>query len=32
MIENVSFTIDGLNDYIHWQTQDRKTLNKIDKP
>ena len=31
MIENVSFTLDGLNDYIHWQTQDRKTLNKINK-
>ena len=31
MIETVSFTLEGLNEYIYWQMQDRKTLNKINK-
>ena len=31
MIENVGFSIHGLNDYIYWQTQDRRTLNKVNK-
>jgi len=31
MIDKVSFTLDGLADYIHWQTQDKKTLKKINK-
>ncbi len=24
------FTEDGLDDYIYWQTQDKKTLRKIN--
>ena len=31
IIDNVSFTLEGLEDYIHSQTQDRKTLAKINK-
>ena len=31
MIESVSFEEGGLEDYIHWQTEDRKTLKKINK-
>lgn len=31
MIENVSFTLEGLNDYFYWQTQDRRTLKKINQ-
>jgi len=31
MTENVGFTLEGLEQYIYWQTQDRKTLNKINK-
>lgn len=31
MIDNVSFTLDGLDDYIYWQTQDKRTLIKINK-
>jgi len=30
-IENVIFTIEGLRDYIYWQTEDKKILNKINK-
>ena len=30
-IENVSFTMRGLREYIEWQTEDRRTLNKINK-
>ena len=30
MAENVSFTLEGLEEYIYWQKQDRKTLNKIN--
>jgi len=31
IINNVSFTLEGLDDYIHWQMHDRKTLSKINK-
>ena len=31
MIKNVSFTREGLSDYVHWQTQDKKTLTKVNK-
>ena len=31
MIDNIGFSITGLNDYIYWQTQDKRTLNKINK-
>ena len=31
MIDNVSFTINGLEDYIYWQTEDRRTLKKINQ-
>ena len=31
LIDKVSFTLEGLEDYIHWQTQDKKTLIKINK-
>ena len=31
MIENVAFTNKGLEQYIYWQTEDRKTLKKINK-
>ena len=31
MIDNVSFTIEGLSEYIYWQTQDKRTLVKINK-
>jgi len=30
LIENVSFTLEGLSDYIYWQTEDRKALKKIN--
>ena len=31
MIDNVSFTLDGLEDYIFWQTEDKRTLKKINR-
>jgi len=31
LIENVTFDSTGLEHYIHWQTEDRKTLKKINK-
>jgi toxin YoeB len=31
MIENVGFSRRGLDDYIYWQTQDRRALNKVNK-
>jgi toxin YoeB len=31
MADNISFTLDGLNEYMEWQKQDRKTLDKINK-
>ncbi|MCL2065608.1 MAG: Txe/YoeB family addiction module toxin [Candidatus Cloacimonetes bacterium] len=30
-IENVTFTMQGLKEYIEWQTTDRRTLTKINK-
>jgi len=30
-IENVTFSMRGLKEYINWQTEDRRTLNKINK-
>ena len=27
----LSFTEQGFNEYLYWQTQDRKTLSKINK-
>jgi len=30
MSDNVSFTMQGLNDYIYWQTEDKRTLKKIN--
>lgn len=31
MIENVSFTLDGLKEYMDWQQEDRRTLDRINK-
>lgn len=31
MIDNVSFTLDGLEEYIAWQTEDKRTLKKINQ-
>ena len=31
MIEILSLTKEGWSDYIYWQTQDRKTLKRINK-
>jgi len=31
MIDNVSFTMNGLEDYIFWQTEDKRTLKKINQ-
>ena len=31
MIDRVSFTLDGLEDYIFWQTEDKRTLKKINQ-
>ena len=31
MIDSVSFTLDGLEDYIFWQTGDKRTLKKINQ-
>ena len=31
MLDNVGFSLDGLEHYIYWQTQDRRTLKKINK-
>ncbi len=28
---NVLFTLTGWNEYVYWQTQDKKTLQKINK-
>ena len=30
-MSNMIFTDDGLEDYIYWQTQDKKTLKKINR-
>ncbi|MCL1940405.1 MAG: Txe/YoeB family addiction module toxin [Synergistaceae bacterium] len=31
MTDNIGFTIRGLNEYIKWQTEDKRTLMKINK-
>ena len=31
MIESVSFSADGFSHYMYWQTQDKRTLKKINK-
>jgi len=31
MIDNVSFTLDGLEEYMAWQTEDKRTLKKINQ-
>lgn len=31
MIDNISFTIDGLDDYFYQQAQDKRTLKKINQ-
>ena len=31
MIDNVSFTLDGLEEYIAWQSEDKRTLKKINQ-
>ena len=30
MIENVSFTMDGWNEYTAWQTEDKRVIKKIN--
>ncbi len=30
MIENLSFTLDGWDEYTAWQTEDKRTLKKIN--
>jgi len=30
MAEKISFTIEGFSDYTFWQTEDRRTLRKIN--
>ena len=30
MIDNVSFTLDGWNEYMSWQSEDKRTLKKIN--
>jgi len=31
MIDDVSFSMRGLKEYIYWQNEDRRTLDKINK-
>jgi toxin YoeB len=31
MIDNVGFSMDGLEHYFYWQTQDKRTIKKINK-
>ena len=31
MIDNVSFSLDGWDEYVSWQTGDKRTLKKINK-
>ena len=31
MINNLGFTMRGFDDYVYWQTEDKRTLNKINK-
>lgn len=30
-MSNITFSEEAFNDYIYWQTQDKKTLKKINK-
>ena len=30
MVDSISFSLDGLEHYIYWQTEDRRTLKKIN--
>jgi toxin YoeB len=30
-MSNISFTPDGFEDYTYWQTEDKRTLRKINK-
>ena len=29
-VDKIIFTMDGLKDYIYWQTEDKRTLKKIN--
>lgn len=31
MLDNVSFTLDGWNEYTSWQTENKRTLKKINE-
>jgi toxin YoeB len=31
MIDNVGFTLDGWEEYTAWQTEDKRTIKKINK-
>ena len=31
MIDHLGFSMRGLQDYIYWQTEDKRTLKKINK-
>jgi len=31
MVDNIVFSLDGFEHYIYWQTQDKRTLRKINK-
>ena len=31
MSDNISFTMRGLNEYIYWQTEDKRALTKINQ-
>ena len=31
MSDNISFSMRGLNEYIYWQTEDKRTLKKINQ-
>jgi len=31
MIDNITFSPDGWADYLYWQTEDRKTLKRINQ-
>jgi len=31
MSRSISFTVEGWEDYLYWQTQDKKTIKKINQ-
>ena len=31
MFDNVGFSLDGLHHYFYWQTEDKRTLKKINR-